>query len=29
MRVDCDDVRIETRAELERYMRGSAGAVGR
>lgn len=29
MRVDCDDVRIETRADLDRYMRGSAGAVGR
>ena len=29
MRVDCDDVRIESRAELDRYMRGSAGAVGR
>ena len=29
MRVDCDEVRIATRAELDRYMRGSAGAVGR
>ena len=29
MRVDCGPVRIESRAELERYMRGSAGAVGR
>jgi phytoene synthase len=29
MRVDCGPVRIETRAELDRYMRGSAGAVGR
>ena len=28
MRVDCAPVRIETRAELDRYMRGSAGAVG-
>ncbi len=28
MRVDCDSVRVATRAELERYMRGSAGAVG-
>ena len=29
MRVDCGPVRIETREELERYMRGSAGSVGR
>ena len=29
MRVDCGPVRLETRAELERYMRGSAGSVGR
>lgn len=28
MRVDCGPVRIRTRAELDRYMRGSAGAVG-
>ncbi len=28
MRVDCGPVRIETREELDRYMRGSAGAVG-
>jgi 15-cis-phytoene synthase len=28
MRMDCDRVRIETREELDRYMRGSAGAVG-
>jgi 15-cis-phytoene synthase len=28
MRVDCGSVRIETREELERYMRGSAGSVG-
>lgn len=29
MRVDCGLVRIETRVELERYMDGSAAAVGR
>jgi len=30
MRVDCDDhVRIASRQELDRYMNGSAGAVGR
>ena len=29
MRVDCGPVRIGSRDELERYMRGSAGAVGR
>lgn len=29
MRVDCGLVRIETRSELERYMEGSAAAVGR
>ena len=29
MRIDCDRVRIETREELDRYMRGSAGSVGR
>jgi 15-cis-phytoene synthase len=29
MRIDCGEVRIATRAELDRYMRGSAGAVGR
>ena len=29
MRVDCGFVRIETRSELERYMDGSAAAVGR
>jgi phytoene synthase len=29
MRVDCRPVRIETRSELERYMDGSAAAVGR
>lgn len=28
MRVDCGPVRIRDRAELDRYMRGSAGAVG-
>lgn len=28
MRFDCGPVRVATRAELERYMRGSAGAVG-
>lgn len=28
MRVDCGPVRLATRAELDRYMRGSAGAVG-
>jgi 15-cis-phytoene synthase len=28
MRVDCGRVRLATRAELDRYMRGSAGAVG-
>lgn len=28
MRVDCGPVRLATRAELELYMRGSAGAVG-
>lgn len=28
MRVDCGPVRMETRDELDRYMRGSAGAVG-
>src|SRR5262249_3392740 len=28
MRVDCGPVRMATRAELDRYMRGSAGAVG-
>ena len=29
MRVDCDRVRVETREELDVYMRGSAGSVGR
>lgn len=29
MRIDCGPVRIATRGELESYMRGSAGAVGR
>jgi phytoene synthase len=29
MRVDCGPVRIGSHEELERYMRGSAGAVGR
>jgi len=29
MRVDCGPVRIETEAELDRYMQGSAGSVGR
>ena len=29
MRVDCEPVRIETWEELERYMQGSAGSVGR
>jgi 15-cis-phytoene synthase len=29
MRVDCDRVRIESREELDRYMNGSAAAVGR
>jgi len=29
MRVDCDRVRIENRAELDRYMQGSAASVGR
>lgn len=29
MRVDCDRVRVETREELDAYMRGSAGSVGR
>ena len=29
MRADCDSVRIETWGELERYMQGSAGSVGR
>lgn len=28
MRFDCGPVRVATRAELDRYMRGSAGAVG-
>jgi phytoene synthase len=28
MRLDCGPVRIRDRAELDRYMRGSAGAVG-
>jgi phytoene synthase len=28
MRVDCGPVRLGTREDLERYMRGSAGAVG-
>jgi 15-cis-phytoene synthase len=28
MRMDCGPVRLRTRAELERYMRGSAAAVG-
>ena len=28
MRVDCGPVRVHTRAELDRYMRGSAAAVG-
>ncbi|HZL47852.1 MAG TPA: phytoene/squalene synthase family protein [Solirubrobacteraceae bacterium] len=28
MRIDCGPVRLETRADLDRYMRGSAGAVG-
>ena len=29
MRADCGPVRVRTWAELERYMRGSAGSVGR
>jgi 15-cis-phytoene synthase len=29
MRVDCDPVRIQTWAELQRYMQGSVGAVAR
>jgi phytoene synthase len=29
MRVDCGPVRMSTRDELERYMQGSAGSVGR
>jgi phytoene synthase len=29
MRVDCEPVRIESWEELERYMQGSAGSVGR
>jgi phytoene synthase len=29
MRMDCDRLRIQTRAELDRYMEGSAGSVGR
>ena len=29
MRMDCDRLRIATRAELDRYMDGSAGSVGR
>ncbi|MDQ6807563.1 MAG: squalene/phytoene synthase family protein, partial [Actinomycetota bacterium] len=28
MRLDCGPVRVRTQAELDRYMRGSAGAVG-
>jgi phytoene synthase len=28
MRFDCGPVRVATRAELDRYMRGSAGSVG-
>ncbi len=28
MRLDCGPVRVATRADLDRYMRGSAGAVG-
>lgn len=28
MRIDCGPVRVATRAELDSYMRGSAGAVG-
>jgi 15-cis-phytoene synthase len=28
MRMDCGPVRLRTRADLDRYMRGSAGAVG-
>jgi phytoene synthase len=28
MRLDCGPVRLRTRAELDRYMRGSAGSVG-
>jgi len=28
MRLDCGPVRVRTHAELDRYMRGSAGAVG-
>jgi 15-cis-phytoene synthase len=28
MRLDCGPVRVATQAELDRYMRGSAGAVG-
>jgi phytoene synthase len=29
MRLDCEPVRVQTWAELERYMQGSAGSVGR
>ena len=29
MRMDCDRLRIQTRQELDRYMEGSAGSVGR
>jgi 15-cis-phytoene synthase len=29
MRIDCEPVRIESWCELERYMQGSAGSVGR
>ena len=29
MRMDCDRLRIQTREELDRYMNGSAGSVGR
>jgi 15-cis-phytoene synthase len=29
MRMDCDRLRIQTRPELDRYMEGSAGSVGR
>jgi phytoene synthase len=29
MRMDCDRLRIQTREELDRYMEGSAGSVGR
>jgi phytoene synthase len=29
MRMDCDSLRIQTREELDRYMEGSGGSVGR